>query len=295
MNGNSSFRCLRQTVHFLRQKSLSIGSFSNRSFASLITPTNIRCKNTTTEKDRTSSTWTGTGSQDDFMLYDTCIVVDEDDNIIGNGTKKDCHVFKDTSPGILHRAFSVFLFDEENRLLLQKRAPQKITFPEVWTNTCCSHPLYGFEPTEVDTHQAIQEGTIPGVKTAANRKLGHELGIPSSQLKLTDFKYLTRLHYCAADERKPGNDWSWGEHEMDYILFLKKAVDLSPNPEEVCEVKYVNLEELREMMVPNNGLKWSPWFRIIQKNFLENWWSDLEETLTTEKYIDLDTIHRLNV
>eukprot|EP00210_Caulerpa_lentillifera_P004420 g4217.t1 len=242
-----------------------------------------------------SSTWNESASQDEYMLYDTCIVVDENDNIIGNGTKKDCHIFNQHQSGLLHRAFSVFLFDEENRLLLQKRALHKITFPEVWTNTCCSHPLYGFQPTEVDTLQSIVDGSVHGIKTAVIRKLGQELGIVSSQLKLTDFKYLTRLHYCAADERKPGMDWSWGEHEMDYILFIKKSVELKPNPEEVCEVKYVHLEELKEMMLPNNGLKWSPWFRIIEKNFLENWWKDLELVLTTDKYVDLETIHRLKV
>lgn len=64
--------------------------------------------------------------------------------------------------GILHRAFSVFLFDSKNRLLLQQRAQSKITFPSVWTNTCCSHPLYGFEPTEVDTPADLQAGTVPG-------------------------------------------------------------------------------------------------------------------------------------
>lgn len=64
--------------------------------------------------------------------------------------------------GILHRAFSVFLFDSKNRLLLQQRAKSKITFPSVWTNTCCSHPLYGFEPTEVDTPADLQAGTVPG-------------------------------------------------------------------------------------------------------------------------------------
>lgn len=104
----------------------------------------------------------GTGSQHDFMMRDTCIVVDVEDNVIGNGTKRDCHIFNDKQSGMLHRAFSVFLFDEENRLLLQKRAPHKLTFPEHWTNTCCSHPLYGFEPTEVDTPEAIQNGTVAG-------------------------------------------------------------------------------------------------------------------------------------
>jgi hypothetical protein len=56
--------------------------------------------------------------------------------------------FEEGQPaGLLHRAFSVFLFDDDNRLLLQQRAASKITFPRLWTNTCCSHPLHGYSPT----------------------------------------------------------------------------------------------------------------------------------------------------
>jgi isopentenyl-diphosphate delta-isomerase len=71
--------------------------------------------------------------------------------------------------GALHRAFSVFLFNEEGKLLLQKRASEKITFPDCWTNTCCSHPLT--RPDEIITENQL------GVKNAATRKLEQELGI----------------------------------------------------------------------------------------------------------------------
>ena len=244
------------------------------------------------------------------MMRDTCIVVNEHDQVIGNGTKKDCHVFTEHQSGILHRAFSVFLFDHENRLLLQKRAPQKFTFPENWTNTCCSHPLYGFDPSEVDTPDAILNGTVPGtlpspqafpslhemtgIKTAARRKLNHELGIPLSQIHIQDFKYLTRLHYCAPDAPRAGYSWSWGEHEMDYILFMRQSVDLHVNAEEVCDHKYVDQEELREMMEFTSGLKWTPWFRIIAQNFLFDWWRDLDRVLSSDAFVDLKTIHRLS-
>jgi isopentenyl-diphosphate delta-isomerase type 1 len=66
------------------------------------------------------------------MLKDTCITVDECDCIIGSASKKECHQFVPATPsGHLHRAFSVFLFDESNRLLIQQRASTKMTFPEV--------------------------------------------------------------------------------------------------------------------------------------------------------------------
>ena len=106
--------------------------------------------------------------------------------------------------GLLHRAFSVFLFDDQNRLLLQQRATEKITFPDMWTNTCCSHPLDDFEQEKIEKDQL-------GVRVAASRKLEHELGIPQSQTPVDEFQYLTRIHYLA-----PSNGL-WGEHEGAFV------------------------------------------------------------------------------
>lgn len=93
----------------------------------------------------------GTASQDEFMEKDTCILVNEVDDILGSASKAEAHRFNPKQPhGMLHRAFSVFLFDSQKRLLLQRRADSKITFPGVWTNTCCSHQLYGYDPPEVN-------------------------------------------------------------------------------------------------------------------------------------------------
>jgi len=90
------------------------------------------------------------------MHKDECIVVDNHDNVVGHNTKFNCHKFlKDQPTGILHRAFSVFLFNDQGELLLQQRAADKITFPSVWTNTCCSHPLYGYTPTELDSPEQV--------------------------------------------------------------------------------------------------------------------------------------------
>ena len=198
---------------------------------------------------------------------------------------------------MLHRAFSVFLFDNDGNLLLQKRASSKITFPNVWTNTCCSHPLYGYQPNEVDSEQDVLKGNVNGVKAAAIRKLEHELGIPAKQVPITAFKYLTRLHYWAADVVTHGKKSKWGEHEIDYILFVqidKKKLTLKPNPEEVGDIKFVSLKELQSMMNPNTGLLWSPWFRIIAEQFLVHWWKDLKSTLTTDLYVDYNTIYRFD-
>lgn len=104
--------------------------------------------------------------------------------------------------GLLHRAFSVFLFDSNNRLLLQQRASEKITFPNQWTNTCCSHPL-GI-PGETG---AELDAAVLGVKRAAQRKLNHELGIKPEQIPLEKFEFFTRILY------KAPSDGKWGEHE----------------------------------------------------------------------------------
>lgn len=242
------------------------------------------------------SGWGAGISQEEFMLKDECFVVDFDDNIIGTGTKHTIHKFNNETPrGILHRAFSVFLFNSKGELLLQQRAADKITFPNVWTNTCCSHPITGCDPNERDGDQdAVRRGIVDGVKHAAIRKLEHELGIDPKQLKPSDFKFLTRLHYWAADVVTHGPKSPWGEHEIDYILFLQKDVDVTGNPEEVSDVKYVTLAELQRMMAPSSGLLWSPWFRIIAEKFLIHWMRDLKLTLTTDTFCDYHTIYRFD-
>lgn len=109
--------------------------------------------------------------------------------------------------GLLHRAFSVFLFDSEKRLLLQQRADEKITFPGMWTNTCCSHPLGIPGETGDDLPSSVM-----GVKRAAVRKLDQELGIPAKQVPIDKFDFLTRIHY------KAPSDGKWGEHESVFTM-----------------------------------------------------------------------------
>lgn len=115
--------------------------------------------------------------------------------------------------GLLHRAFSVFLFDSQKRLLLQQRATEKITFPDLWTNTCCSHPL----GITGETGTGL-EASILGVKRAAQRKLHHELGIKPEQVPLDKFDFLTRIHYKAPSNGK------WGEHESRCSVAIKTLV-----------------------------------------------------------------------
>jgi isopentenyl-diphosphate delta-isomerase len=156
----------------------------------------------------TAQQWDTTLTQTAYMEADTVLTLTPNDIVIGSSSKHASHQFTPDQPrGVLHRAFSVFLFDAStNELLLQKRAASKITFPNVWTNTCCSHPLHGMEPGEVDTPQDVANGTVGGVKNAAIRKLEQELGIAVDRFKKEDFKFLTRLHYWAGDTVTHGKE-----------------------------------------------------------------------------------------
>lgn len=197
------------------------------------------------------------------LMEEVCIVLDNDDKPIGSASKKTCHLMSNIDKGLLHRAFSVFLFDSNNRLLLQQRATEKITFPDMWTNTCCSHPL-GI-PGETG---AELDAAVLGVKRAAQRKLNHELGIKAEQVPLDKFEFFTRIHY------KAPSDGKWGEHEVDYILFIQADVDLEPSPNEVRDTCYVSADELKAMF-EKPGLTFTPWFKLICNSMLFEWWSHL--------------------
>ncbi|KAI3582813.1 NUDIX hydrolase domain-like protein [Fusarium oxysporum f. sp. albedinis] len=185
--------------------------------------------------------------------------------------------------GLLHRAFSVFLFNDKNELLLQQRASEKITFPDMWTNTCCSHPLH--IPTETG---ASLEDSIAGVKRAAQRKLEHELGIKKEQVPFEDFHFLTRIHY------KAPSDGKWGEHEtgaVDYILFIKANVDLDINKNEVRDTQYVTPEKLKQQF-DDPSLVFTPWFKLICNSMLFEWWQNLDSGLN--KYMNEQEIRRIS-
>jgi len=238
-------------------------------------------------------------SQQDFMEKDTVIVLDDKDNCTGSESKRAAHEFLPSQPrGVLHRAFSVFIFDESTgELLLQQRASSKITFPSVWTNTCCSHPLHGMDPPEVDGPDDVADGSVMGTKHAAVRKLDHELGIPAHQVPLEKFKFLTRLHYWAADTVTHGPKSPWGEHEIDYVLFFtvpsKDLLTIKGHPDEVDDVKWVTQTQLVSMM-EDTSLLFSPWFRLIVNKWAlssNGWWSQLKETMETDVHCDFKTIH----
>ncbi|KAJ7978269.1 Isopentenyl diphosphate isomerase [Quillaja saponaria] len=218
-----------------------------------------------------------------LMFEDECILVDENDRIVGHDSKYNCHLMeKIESENLLHRAFSVFLFNSKYELLLQQRSATKVTFPLVWTNTCCSHPLYR-------ESELIEDNSL-GVRNAAQRKLLDELGIPAEDLPVDQFIPLGRILY------KAPSDGQWGEHELDYLLFMVRDVGVNPNPDEVADIKYVNREQLKELLgkadAGEEGLKLSPWFRLVVDNFLFKWWDHVEKG-TIKDVVDMKTIHKL--
>ncbi|XP_066538754.1 isopentenyl-diphosphate Delta-isomerase 1 isoform X2 [Hoplias malabaricus] len=212
------------------------------------------------------------------LLSEMCILIDENDKKIGADTKKNCHLNSNIDKGLLHRAFSVFLFNSEQKLLLQQRSDAKITFPECFTNTCCSHPLF--------THDELEEQDAMGVRRAAQRRLEAELGIPMNQVPPEEMTYLTRIHY------KAQSDGVWGEHEIDYILFLQKDVDLQPDPNEVKSYCYASKEELEELLekAKRKEVLITPWFSLIADTFLFKWWDNLHNL---KQFMDHDCIHRM--
>ena len=189
------------------------------------------------------------------MMEEDCILVDKNDNILGKDTKVNCHL----GEGKLHRAFSVLLFNSSGKLLIQKRASEKITFPSIWANSCCSHPL----------HIDSEVNGIDGAKTAAKRKMEQELGIEPDEIKLEQLNYMTKMVYKARADKK------WVEHELDYIFAIKCDLDINPNKIEIEETKYVNLEEL-DSLFDDKKAKIGPWFKLIKENFLNDIWKALD-------------------
>ena len=96
------------------------------------------------------------------LMEERVVVVDKDDKVVRYASKKETHLNENISTGLLHRAFSLFLFDKDNRLLLQQRAAAKITFPSHWTNTVCSHPIHftleGDGAQHIATTYGLQQG-----------------------------------------------------------------------------------------------------------------------------------------
>ena len=204
------------------------------------------------------------------MMAEAVLQVDENDVVVGPISKVDSHY----QSGSLHRAFSVLLFNSDGQLLLQQRAHDKITFPSVWANSCCSHPLASAEEMEEDN--------ALGVKVAAIRKLDQELGISPDSIDINDFHFITKMRYSA----RMNADWI--EREIDHILMIQADVELNPNPNEVSAVKWVSAKELEVMLVGEEGDEViAPWFRCIAARLMnKDWWNAIGDKAACEALQD---------
>ncbi|MAJ00941.1 MAG: hypothetical protein CMA10_00830 [Euryarchaeota archaeon] len=193
-----------------------------------------------------------------ILMAEAVIQVSETDQVVGPVSKLDAHY----GAGSLHRAFSVLLFNSNNELLLQRRSMDKVTFPGVWANSCCSHPLHSAE--ELNEEQAI------GVKHAAVRKLEQELGIDPASISMDEFVFMTKMRYSARMNHE------WIEREIDHILVIQADVEVNPNSNEVSEVMWVNQEQLEMMLLEerDGDEAIAPWFRCIATRVMtEDWWA----------------------
>ncbi|XP_012256442.2 isopentenyl-diphosphate Delta-isomerase 1 [Athalia rosae] len=215
-----------------------------------------------------------TATLQEAALEERCILVDDQDRPLGEASKRDCHRVTQDGSIPLHRAFSVFLFNREGDLLLQKRSANKVTFPSHYTNTCCSHPL-------AEIPGETEESNVLGIRRAAQRRLAYELGIPVDEVAPSDFTYLTRIHYHDI------GDGYWGEHEIDYILFLQKEhVTLDPNADEVSELRWVSREHMPEFLkILDCPL--TPWFRLILTHKLPFWWENLQHLKDLQDHVHI--------
>lgn len=162
------------------------------------------------------------------------ILVDEHDREIGLEEKLQAHI-----DGKLHRAISVFIFNDQQEMLLQRRALHKYHCGGLWSNTCCSHPRPG-----------------ENVLAAAERRLYEEMGIRCALKKVSEFVYRAPLENGLI------------EHEFDHVFVGISNVDPMPNPEEACDWKWIDMDSLRED-IRLNPKKYTYWFKeILDKNLV---------------------------
>ncbi len=182
------------------------------------------------------------------------LLVDEKDNIIGYKPKTECHLGK----GVLHRAFSVFIFNSKQQLLIQKRSSKKMLWPLYWSNSCCSHPRK-------------DESYVK----AGERRAFEELGI---KLKLT---YVYKFIYTASYFSKSGS-LVGSENELCAVLIGKSDSEPKLDPDEVAEFKWVSLEEL-EKDIKTSPEKYSPWFKLELNELLKSYKPKLTELWLSEE------------
>ena len=173
---------------------------------------------------------TKTAATGDIVSFDNeaLIIVDAQDRILGHGTKAELH----QGAGTLHRAFSIFLFNEAGDVLLQQRSADKPLWPGYWSNTCCSHP---------------RRGETYGIATG--RRLKEELGVEASLHFTHRFRYQAQFDDHSA------------EHELCSVYVGRIDGDPMPNPQEVSNWQWISPSALDEWL-DTNPENLTPWFKL---------------------------------
>lgn len=164
------------------------------------------------------------------------VLVNERDEELGVMEKMEAH-----EKALLHRAFSVFVFNQSGDLLLQQRAFTKYHSAGLWTNTCCSHP----RPNET-------------VEAAATRRLQEEMGFEVPLEKVFDFIYQANF------------DNGLTEHEFDHVFVGYYDGPIQANTAEVNDFSYRSMESIQQSLESNDGL-FTAWFEIIFPKMMQ-WW-----------------------
>lgn len=159
---------------------------------------------------------------------DLLILVDEADREIGTLPKTECHL----GGGTLHRAFSVFLFDADGRVLIQERAAGKMLWPGYWSNSCCSHPRPG-ETTEA----------------AAQRRVREELHVECRLGFLYKFRYQAAFGSIGS------------EHELCYVYAGYATGNISTDPLEIAAIRWLTPDELSREIAAEPE-RFSPWMKL---------------------------------
>lgn len=168
------------------------------------------------------------------MKEEEVILVDENDNPVGLMFKLEAH-----QKGLLHRAFSIFIYNENREMLLQKRATGKYHSPGLWTNACCSHPR-----------------ADESIEAALQRKLQQEMGFTCDLRKIFHLTYKAEF----------GNGLI--EHEFDHVYIGEFNGEINPNPEEVSEYAFFNSADVKKGLI-NDPAKFTEWFKLIYPKTLK--------------------------
>jgi isopentenyl-diphosphate delta-isomerase len=177
------------------------------------------------------------------MPEDLLIRVDERDQPIGPDTRAACHSGK----GVLHRAFSVYIFDGSGRLLIQQRSAGKQLWPLHWSNSCCSHPRWGED-----------------IDAAAQRRLTQEVGIRTTLRQLFKFQYRAQF-------RDYGT-----EHEVCTVYVGVADAVGTVDPQEVADWNYVDAHDL-DQRLSSDPSSYTPWLRLAWARLRREHWHEITE------------------